>query len=125
MANAAKAVCAWNGIVLHNISAPTISPQGGDVVALKGMSPTNEPYGFETDIKPSYDISFSVPVLVGSQEVRWDQLADANTEGEFTISKASITHVYACMVAHCSEKTTEKRSTVWEVKLIAKTKRAL
>jgi hypothetical protein len=125
MPNTAKSVCAWNGVVLHHISEPNFSPNGGDVGLLRGMSPTNEPYGFTTDLRPGYDIDFSVPVLQGSQEVRWDQLADANTEGEFTVSKASITHVYKCMVAHCSEKTAANRSTMWAVKLIAKSKIAL
>jgi hypothetical protein len=125
MPNTAKSTVAWNGVILHHVTEPNISPNGGDVGLLRGMSPTNEPHGFQTDLKPGYDIDFGVPVLQGSQEVRWDQLAESNTEGDFTVSTSGMTFIYSCMVAHCSEKIDAKRGMMWAVKLVAKNKRAL
>lgn len=122
MPNAAKSTCYWNGKVLHYISEPKITPEGGDPVLMRGMSPSNEPYGFQTDLKPGYTIGFTVPILEGSQEVRWDQLADVNTEGDFTITKAGFGHVYKCMVSKCEENVDAKRMSTWSVTLLAKTR---
>lgn len=128
MANQAKSKVFWDGQLLHWISNPQVSannPQ--ETEPIRGMSPTDEPVGWRKGQKADYTITFNVPIIDGSQEVDWDDLAEQDAHGKLQIEKGSsgIVHTYDCVVVSCEEATDEGRNATWNVTLRASSRRRI
>jgi hypothetical protein len=120
MPNTAATTIYWNGQILHRIGPPQVSQTAqGDAEPMFGMSPTSKAYGFRKGQKAAYSITFSVPVLQGTQEVDWSSLARRKTEGVLQIQTADHSDIYACCVVRCEAKTDDRRAVMWDVTLIA------
>ena len=99
MSNAALSICSMDGQVLHYISEPKIAPDGAESVAvIRGMSPTHQALGFRTGQKASYDISFTTPIVEGTQEYNWIAAAEEKREGVFTVETGSVRTIYKVKV---------------------------
>lgn len=128
MANQAKAKVFWSGQLLHVISNPDVSaniPQ--DTQPLRGMDPSDEPYGWQVGQKPDFTITFTAPVMDGSQEVDWATAAANLEHGKLQIEQGStgMVSIYDCVVTGCEPKVDEGRNVTWNVTLRASTRRRI
>jgi hypothetical protein len=124
MANVATSSCYIDGQLLHTIGEPKIGKiSGGEVTPQFGMSPTREAWGFRTGLKPSYRITFPVPVTEGEQEYDWIEAADEHREVTFVVENGSSIAAFICMVESAEEDIKADTTNDVTISLVARVKR--
>jgi hypothetical protein len=117
MGNAATAEYAYGAQTLHFIADVNITDEGGQAVPIRTITPSMTAVGWRLSQKPTYSITFNVPIMDTGAEVDW--LALKNSKALFTFTESSdnwIRTFSQCVVQACDSSTdTDTTSPTWAV----------
>jgi hypothetical protein len=117
MGNAATASYSYGAQILHYIQDVNISDEGGQATPIRTITPSMTAVGWRLSQKPTYQITFSVPIMDDGAEVDWLALKESKDLFTFVEDSDNWTRSFnSCVVQACDSATdTDTQSPTWSV----------